>query len=374
MTHRLYRLNRYNRRIAMLAITFATIVVLWLPPGAAQAEPYLAAFEGMKCSQCHSNGTGGGMRTAFGNAYAQTKLAARTVDVDDAWTGFVGKFFAIGGDLRASAKVVDTPNLDQSRVFDLDQARLYVNLNVIPERLSVYLDELIAPGVASNREAFLQYRAAAGTWSIKAGKFYLPYGLRLQDDTALVRQLPGINMFTPDTGIELNWEPGAWSMQAAVTNGGSGGAETDTGKRYSLQSAYVASRWRIGVAANWNDTEGADRRAVGLHATLRTGPIAWLAEYNHVIDEQMGDDLNSRTALLEGNWRLTQGHNLKITTEYLDPNDTIDEDHRTRQSAVYEYTPIQFLQLRGGARIYDGMPQDDSQNRREYFLEVHGFY
>jgi len=347
--------------------------MLWCKP--AHGEPYLAAFEGMKCSQCHTNGTGGGMRAPFGNAYAQTQLAARTLDVGDAaWTGLVGKFLAIGGDLRASAKVIDVPNGDPSRVFDLDQARMYFGINVIPGRLSIYVDELVAPGVALNREAFAQFKSTSGSLSVKGGKFYLPYGLRLQDDSAFVRQTPGINMSTPDTGFELSWEPESWSMQLAVTNGSGGGPETNTGKRYSTQIAYVASRWRLGVAANLNDVDNTDRRAFGIHATLRTGPIVWLGEFNHVIDQQALGDLTMRTALLEADWRVAKGHVLKGTAEYFDPNDALDEDHQTRHSVVYEYAPIQFLQLRGGARFYDGIAQDDAQNRREYFLELHGFY
>ena len=52
----------------------------------------------------------------------------------------------------------------------------------------------------------------------------------------------------------------------------------------------------------------------------------------------------------------------------------VDEDHQTRWSAIWEYTPMQFLQARIGARIYDGPPENDSQNRREYFAELHGFF
>ena len=78
--------------------------------------------------------------------------------------------------------------------------------------------------------------------------------------------------------------------------------------------------------------------------------------------------------LIEGNWRIRKGHNLKLTGELYDPDTAVDNDQQARFSTVYEYMPIQFLQMRGGLRYYDGIPQNDLQNRRVYFVEIHGFY
>jgi hypothetical protein len=221
----------------------------------------------------------------------------------------------------------------------------------------------------------VRYWTQSGDWYLKAGQFYLPFGFRLQDDTAFVRQITGINMNTPDTGAELGWEHGNWSTQLAVSNGSAGGAETNTGKQYSLQGNYVVNRWRLGIAANLNDSNLGDRRAFALFGAVRTGPVTWLAEGDFVVDDGVaGGNRKSVAGLLEGNLRLRQGHNLKVTAEVFDPNREVDNDQQTRWSAVYEYSPIQFLQLRGGMRLYDGIPQSDLQNRRIYFVEVHGFY
>ena len=51
-----------------------------------------------------------------------------------------------------------------------------------------------------------------------------------------------------------------------------------------------------------------------------------------------------------------------------------DADTQERYSLIYEYAPIQFLQVKGGARVYDGDPLDPQQNREFYFLELHGFF
>ncbi len=113
----------------------------------------------------------------------------------------------------------------------------------------------------------------------------------------------------------------------------------------------------------------------GLFAGFRTGPISWLAELDYVTDETLGGpDVDRVVGLLEGNWRVAKGHNLKVTYEAFDPNDDLDEDHRERYSIVWEYSPMQLLQPRVGVRFSDGIPQDDLQNREEFFAELHGYF
>jgi hypothetical protein len=362
-------------RSALLAARYLLLPLLLIALEA-HAEPYLAVQTGAKCGQCHVNPTGGGERTVFGNLFAQTQLAANRIDTGaDVWTGEINRFLSIGGDVRAQAQYTKVPGSSSTDDFDLEQARVYGSANIIPQRLFIYVDEQVAPGGALNREAYGVYWSANHDWYVKAGQMYLPFGFRLQDQSALVQQVTGINMTTPDQGVEFGWERGHWDAQFAITNGTASGPETDHGKQYSGQLIYVQSLWRAGLAANINNTASGNRMAGGLFAGLRTGPISWLAQVDVIDDKSQPVSAGRQLATLaEANWRIMQGHNLKLTHEWMDPNRSVANDARTRYSILYEMTPIQYVQVRAGFRYSDGIPQAPSQHLKVGFVELHGFF
>jgi hypothetical protein len=351
-------------------------ITLCLGANAAHAEPYLAVQFGLKCNVCHVNPTGGGLRTTFADVLAQTVIPNEHLETGlDNWTGALGQYLRAGGDLRFDAQVTSAPHTASVQEFSLEQARVYLEANVIPDRLLAYVDEQVAPGGALNREAYVLYWAASHDWYLKAGQMYLPFGFRLQDQTAFVLTATGINMTTPDQGVEFGWEKGAWDAQLAVSNGTAGGAVTSDGKQYSVNVAFVQSQWRVGVAANDNDQSGGAKTAFGIFAGLRTGPISWLAQAEITDDKSIADGQGKELAtLLEANWLIVRGSNLKITQEFLNPNRAVPNGEEIRWSAVYEWTPIQFAQIRTGFRWYDGIPQDNSEHQRLYFVELHGYF
>jgi hypothetical protein len=345
--------------------------------GAASAEPYFAVREGMKCASCHVAASGGGMRTPLGNAWAHTVMPARKVETAGAeeWTGSINPYLAVGGNLRAGYSFVDLGAADAQSQFDIEEARAYLGVNIVPGRLLVYVDQRVAPGTGTNLEAYARYSSADQSWYVRAGQLYLPYGWRLEDDSAFVRQVTGINFAAPDRGLEVGWEAAHLSAQLAVTNGTAAGPEVDRGKQVSLRVEHIQSSWRLGAGANYNDADAGARRMEGVFAGLRTGPIAWLAEADRVTDDNpLGGKREQWAGLLEGNWSVLPGHNLKLTAELFEPDADLDEDEQNRYSIVWEYTPIQFAQLRIGARVYDGIPQSDLQNRKLYFISINGFF
>jgi hypothetical protein len=363
-----------SRRLLGL-LAFAGLIAGAVRP--ALAEPYLAVQFGLKCNQCHVNPSGGALRTTFGDVLAQTVIPAEHLDTGaNPWTGELGtRYLRAGGDLRFDAQATQVPHSASVQEFSLEQARVYLEANVIPDRLLAYIDEQVAPGGALNREAYVLFWTASHDWYVKAGQMYLPFGWRLQDQSAFVLTTTGINMTTPDQGVELGYEHGAWDAQLAVSNGTAGGAVKSDGKQYSLNAAYVHSAWRLGLAANENNQAAGAKRAAGVFGGLRTGPVSWLAQAEITDDRSIPNGQGKQLAtLLEADWLIARGHNLKITDEFLNPNRAVSNAEQTRWSVVYELTPIQFAQLRAGLRRNDGIPQDNLEHQRFYFIELHGYF
>ncbi len=359
-----------NNFVWVLAATLALIA----SGQYAKAEPYLAVQKGMHCSSCHSSPAGGGKRTAYGNIFAQTELAARRLGDGKLWTGGVTKWLSIGGDLRASFEDVDVPNRSGTSDVAFNRGTFYAEATLIPNRLSIYVDEQFSPDGFENREAYLRLNSKNTKWFVAGGEFYLPYGLRLQDDTAFVRQATGINFANTDRGVQGGYNSGAWSAIASVTDG-SGAGRDGAGNQFNMVSSYVQATWRAGVSVNVNDDDAGDRTMFGFFGGLKTGPVAWLAEIDSISDDvSPGVTIDAFAGLLEANWTIRGKSNLKFSYDYLDPNNDISEDHQVRYSLVWEHSPIQFFQVRLGYRLYDGIPQVDAQNRKVFFAELHGFF
>ena len=334
------------------------------------AEPYLAVETGYQCSQCHVNPTGGGLRNTFGDLFSQTELPANLSQMD-VWTGTVLERFAIGSDARGSGRQFDFDDRDDHQDFQVDSVVLYLNAT-LNEYVSLYVDEQVAPGGSLNRQAWAMLKR--GNWYLKGGKLVLPFGLRLEDDSAFVRAVTGINFDSADNGIEAGYVGGPWSVQLAVTNGTAGAAEVDDGKQGSLRAAYVSSRWRVGVSGNYNHTDPVDRGMYGLFAGLRTGPVSWLAEYDRIDDDgRDSGDVQQNVALLEAAIRLRKGHYLQLIAE-MNSFDDSDLASRYRYSAVYAYFPWPFTELRAGFRQRDSNDDDASHNASESFVELHVYF
>jgi hypothetical protein len=351
------------------------LMLLWLALAASvHAEPYLAVEMGMKCVACHVNPTGGGLRNAFGAIYSQQLMAAHKLpDAVPTWTGGLHERLRLGANLRAGKSQTRVPSQATLSQTELSQLRAYLDLQLIRDHLGVYLDQQLRPGRPQRQEAYVRLTTSDQRWYAKAGQFYLPFGWRLQDNTSFVRSLSGFNMANPDKGLELGYEGDEWSVQIVSSNG-PGNVGPVRGDQLTGQAVWNQPAWRVGMALARTNSSAGDRTSAGVFGGLRTGPVAWLGEVDLVSDGGYADGKRRQLAMLgEANWKLWQGHNLKFSSELLDPDRAVSNDHKVRYSLVYETTPIPFTQLRAGYRHHGGIPQNNFDNRRMLFVELHLF-
>ena len=346
-------------------------LLLALAAGAASAEPYLAIRSGLKCAACHTNPTGGGQRTAFGNIYAQHQLPAQPSTDTELWTGSVLSRFTVGSDARIGATQFENSDRDDNLEFDVENVTVYAGAR-LNEHVSLYVDQRVAPGGSSNREAWIKLER--GAFYAKAGRIFLPFGWRVEDNTAFIREVTGVNMNQGDDGIEFGYGQGRLDAQLAVTNGAGGGGETDDGKLFTTRLSWTQPNWQVGVSGYHNNTDFEDRTMAGVFAGLNTGPITWLAEFDYIEDEdEDGNELDQWVAFLEANWMFRRGHVIKLTleTHRFDAGELEDRD---RGSLVYEVFPWSFTQLRFGVRSRESDEDDAFLNSEEAFIQLHAYF
>lgn len=343
----------------------------------AHAEPYLAIKNNTQCSTCHVNPAGGGARNTYGAYYGTHVLpqTAGSLELFDA--GKFGETLRIGGDLRTNYYQSDRDEGEDTRGFETQSGQLYVVLQPKDSRFSLYIDEQIAPGGALNRETFILTKLN-GNHFLKAGRIMLPYGIRLEDDSAFIRQASGFNFDTGDNGVELGLQYTKTLFNFALSNGSSGLNNDDKNLQFLSRAEYLGNNWRIGATALYNDAEAGARTQANLFGGFVWQGFVFLAEADLIEDESIENLPNEyqeqRVGLLEVNREISKGYNLKLTTEFLDPDTNIDENQRVRHSLLLEYTPFANLQIRGGLRKGDDIPQRDAGNYVDFFAQLHFYY
>jgi len=341
------------------------------------AEPYIAVREGLKCSSCHSNLTGGGKRTRMGAGYGAQDLPWKPLDLEKSKVPFYWSVLedriSFGGDFRTGNQSRFLKD-NSTNSFETEKSNVYFQADLIPNRVSFYLDESVAPGGTQTREIFALVRNLPGRSWIKAGKFNLPYGLRIEDDRAFIREAVGFTFNNPDTGLEFGLEPGSLSFQATITNGTAGSSDNNTSKQFTGSAAYVADRFRIGGSASHNDSGDASRESTGIWGGLRLGKLVLLAEADWIRNEQNGQVQKQAATFAELNYEIVNGWNLKASYEYFDPNRKINENQRDRVILGVEPFLTSFVQVQIFYRFNQSIPQNRPQNADELFVRLHLFF
>ena len=353
------------------------LIVTILVSYVAQAEPYISVKTQQACASCHVNPSGGGMRNSFGKTYGFYNLPASAAESNIFEFAKLSEYIDLGGDLRYNFDAAKNESSDETQSgFGIESAQFYAEIKAGRDDLTLYIDQQFAPGTALNREAFLLLTLDDGYY-VKAGKFMPALGLKLEDDGAFTRQVTGFNFDNSDNGVEVGLTSGNGFYNLYLTNGNSAVTNQDNKFLFGSRAEFFLDEFRIGGAYTLNNGDLEDKHILAIFSGYHWNKMTLLAEVDSILIENSDGsvaDINQLIGLVEVNYEVKQGHNVKLTSEYYDPNDDLKEDHRVRHSLIYEYTPISNIQLRFGARDSGAPPQFPEQNEERFFVQTHFYF
>ncbi len=372
-----------------------------LSPCFVAAEPHLAFKEGLKCSACHVNQTGGGKRTAFGQLYTQTELSPLLPGASAASEGFsaqLGPSISMGADLVAAHKTSfsveerGTPagaqessfNLTAQNGFDVYSGQLYFEAVLAPDILTLYLDEIVTPGGAQSREAFVLWQQLPFDGYLKAGRMLLPFGIRVWDDEAFIRQVTGFNFDNQDLGVELGIEPANTSLNVSISNGTQGARDNNQAKAISALGSVFLGRVVVGGSVAINKSQGIRRLALGPFASAHLGPLTAMAEVDWLRDQGSAEQEQLVTYTSVDCW-VRKGLNFRLRYDFHDPYfrykapgatkaEKLAQDERYRLTVGMDALLSPNLSTSAHYHVQKSVPQDLRGNTDSFVLAVHAFF
>ena len=368
----------------------AALLALVLLPSLVRAEPYLMVREGAKCSDCHTNLTGGGKRTAFAHIHAhdiEHDLDLLPIPPGmKAFNGELTSYVSIGSDLRVRNTTVfeDKPdrngNVSRNQVTRhsiisndtaVNEFLGYAQVDLWPDIVTLYADESLNGG-ATNREAFGLIRGFL-PWDtyFKAGRLFPTYGLRVQDDQAFIRSRTGFTFQNPDEGAEIGIAPGPFFLASSVTNGSPGDKDVQaTVNGYGIWQDIPVVENILGGASFARQSD--KRNVGGVYAGSKLWKFTYLGEFDLIHDKTVAT-ANRRdrfAAYAEVDLLLLDWLNIRGTFDFV--NTSHDRD-QVRYTIGAEPFIDRFLQPRIIYRINNGPTNDPALNADELWVELHMF-
>ena len=378
------RAQQLTRLAALLALTLAVVA------SSAHAEPYLMVRSGAKCSDCHTNQTGGGKRTPFAQIHARDILH----DLDllpiprgvKAFNGEVNSWISIGSDLRVrnTTTFQDPPKngrVSNDKAFREDVTSNdtevyeflgYLQVDLWPDVATFYVDENLNGG-ATNREVFGLFKGFL-PWDtyFKAGRMFPAFGLRVFDDEAFIRSRSGFTFQNPDEGAEIGLAPGPFFMATTVANGQDGDKDVlATVNAYAVIQDLPVVRHLMGGASFARQSD--KRNVAAVYGGSNLWRFTYLGEIDFIHDHQVSTvgKRDQLAAYAEVDFLLFDWLNLRGTFDYVKVS---NDQNQVRYAIGAEPFINRVIQPRIQYRINNGVPTEPDQNQDQIVVELHLFF
>jgi hypothetical protein len=166
-------------------------------------------------------------------------------------------------DLSLDAEIFLNQPFDRNRLVDTPERRSFTaNFDIEPLQLSqLYL--------GARQDDFF---VALGRFATPFGRYYYPLYRNQFDDSPFIRSEA---ISYRETGLLVQWDPDAWTLTAALTNGGFN-QDANSSKALVARVGLDQPNYALGTSVKWQDGNGSESQKtynnhVGVDAMLRRG-------------------------------------------------------------------------------------------------------
>lgn len=359
----------------------------------ANTTPLFSIQSGARCGTCHVNPSGGMLRNNLGFYYGIKTLPWKTHIPESIEKSLSkvkdNKFINFGGDFRYLV-LAEEDRDDNPYGFPM-QADLYLGVNLLDYMTFFTQFGKERGGNDTVREVFGIFENFPFNSYVKVGKFLPPYGHRLDDHTAFIRERTGFNQSFRDaytTGVEIGAEPQPLFGRLSFFNEDltPGESKNDDERRGMTGMAGWWNRWlKLGLSyANIDNFERdstftKDRKIWGIFGALRVKNVRYLERLSYLFEWDFRRDERSESGGIkteadavisynELNYRLTNGANFKLRYETFDPGEEFGEKDATRFIVGLDLYPVPFTELIIQYRIND---EDPDRANNQFLFQFH---
>ena len=347
---------------ALLIIAFSFVLI-----SASFSLPRFSSRMNLPCQSCHINPSGGGMRNTFGANFGRDDISVKAWQEEYALEDFSTKltnFISYGADFRFLGfyQSKTSPDVTSSSFFPM-QMDLYFNL-AVSKKINLYVNPAFGP--YSRLEMFAIAKVLPLNGYLKLGRFVPSHGLRYDDHTSFIRQsTPFRNYGGQQTGVEFGLNPEPITVMGAVTNGMRGDLDGGLAKavfgKIEGHGAFGPINLMAGVSS-YNDASGGQKLNLleGYGAVTINEQLTVLGTIEQIQGNaatmSVSSDLNQRNSLnsdlkqlavmIEADYVLVQGFDLKFMYDFFDPNTDVKSGTAERYSGGFEFMPIGGVEVR----------------------------
>lgn len=370
---------RLSPALVLCLGTAAAIAVVAASPHEASAYPqFQFSTDNSRCNLCHFSPVGGGLINDYGRDEAGGTIS-RGGDgrfLHGAWTA--PEWFQIGADYRGAALIRQSEGQTEFLGFPM-QADLYLRgqVGAITANVTVGMRGVARdpkPPLADrfvSREHYLMWQKSKTDLYVRAGRFWTPYGLRVQDHTSYIRRFLGMHMLEEPYAVSTGKVDDDQEWHATLTTplrigrlssgrAGWGGAVLYE-KRVREETASWGAQTKINVADDTTSILGGGLGKVWLEdqRVLLLGELDLGVETFRVGD---GDPRGQLAAYLGASWFYKTGIIIGGTLERWDPDVLLEGTARDAATLSIQYLPRAHweLILLGKVEIQSGDLADPS--------------